>query len=55
MTRLAACLTLALALPATPARAAEEVTLKKVKYDELTRLIAGHKGKVVVVDFWASY
>ena len=44
---------LALTLPA--ARAADDVTLKKVKYDELARVIAGHKGKVVVVDFWATY
>jgi hypothetical protein len=34
---------------------AEEVTLKKIKYDELAKVIAGHKGKVVVVDFWSTY
>ena len=54
MTRLTACLTLTLALPLAP-RAADEITLKKVKYDELSKIIAGHKGKVVVVDFWGSY
>lgn len=54
MTRLAACLILTLALPLS-VRAADEITLKKVKYAELSRVISGHKGKVVVVDFWGSY
>lgn len=31
-----------------------KVGLKQVKYDELTKLIADQKGKVVVVDFWAD-
>ena len=35
--------------------AEETVTLKKVKYDALSKAIAQHKGKVVVVDFWATY
>jgi hypothetical protein len=51
MPRLAAC---ALALLA-PAVLADDVSLRKVKYDDLTKYIAGHKGKVVVVDFWATY
>jgi len=38
-----------------PVARAQEVTLKKIKYDALTGLIQGHKGKVVVVDFWATY
>ena len=39
-----------------PASAAEDgVTLKKVKYDELTKFIAGQKGKVIVLDVWATY
>ena len=40
---------------AVPARADEgKIDLKQVKYDELTKLIANQKGKVVVVDFWAD-
>ena len=31
-----------------------KVELKLVKYDELTKLIANRKGKVVVIDFWAD-
>ncbi len=46
---------LAAVLPALPAAADEAVTLRKVKYDELTKFIAAQKGKVVVVDFWATY
>lgn len=38
-----------------PMAQAQEVPLKKIKYDELTKLINSHKGKVVVVDFWATY
>ena len=48
----AASLVLAAVLPL--ARAAE-APLKKIKYDELTRIIHSHKGKIVVVDFWATY
>lgn len=29
-----------------------EITLKSVKYDELTREVVKNRGKVVVVDFW---
>jgi len=29
--------------------------LKTVKYDDLAKFVAAQKGKVVVVDFWASY
>ncbi len=43
-----------LLLSALPA-SADEVTLNKVKYDELAKFVAGQKGKVVVVDFWATY
>jgi hypothetical protein len=38
-----------------PARAADDVSLKKVKYDELTKFIKAQKGKVVVLDVWATY
>jgi hypothetical protein len=39
-----------------PATRAEEgkVTLKVVKYDALTKMIAAQKGKVIVIDFWAD-
>lgn len=38
-----------------PARtAAEEVTLKVLDYAEIEKLIAGHRGKVVVVDCWST-
>ncbi len=43
-------------LAVLPLHAAEEpITLKKIKYDELKAIVAGHKGKVVVVDFWNVY
>jgi len=32
----------------------DKVDLKLVKYDDLAKLIADQKGKVVVVDFWAD-
>jgi thiol-disulfide isomerase/thioredoxin len=32
-----------------------EVTLEFVKWPELAKAIAGHKGKVVVMDVWANY
>ena len=39
----------------TAAHAGEDkVELKLVKYDDLTKLIASQKGKIVVVDFWAD-
>ena len=31
-----------------------KVELKLVKYDELIKLLADQKGKVVVIDFWAD-
>jgi hypothetical protein len=38
-----------------PSRAEEsKVELKLVKYDELSKLLADQKGKVVVIDFWAD-
>src|SRR5437764_15333129 len=43
-----------LLLAALPA-SADEVTLKNVKYEDLAKFVAGQRGKVVVVDFWASY
>ena len=38
-----------------PASADDDVTLKKAKYDELTKFVAGQKGKVIVLDVWATY
>ena len=32
----------------------DKVELKLLKYDQLAKLIADQKGKVVVVDFWAD-
>jgi thiol-disulfide isomerase/thioredoxin len=39
----------------TPAPPPAEVTLKTVKYDALADAIKAEKGKVVVVDVWATY
>jgi thiol-disulfide isomerase/thioredoxin len=44
--------TLAAAAVAAPPTA---VTVKVVRYDGLSELVKQHKGKVVVVDFWADY
>ena len=38
-----------------PARAADEVTLKKAKVDELKKFVAAQKGKVVILELWATY
>lgn len=35
--------------------AASEITLKAAQPDDLQKLIATHKGKVVLVDFWATW
>ncbi|HEX4590281.1 MAG TPA: TlpA disulfide reductase family protein [Gemmataceae bacterium] len=45
------------ALIAVPAFAdpASIVTVQVVKYDGLSALVKQHRGKVVVVDFWADY
>jgi hypothetical protein len=43
----------ALVLGAVPARTqAPAIDLKVVKYDDLAKEVARHKGKVVVVDAW---
>lgn len=48
---------LAAALCVSAVRAADEpaIEIKEVKLDGLEKLIASHKGKVVVVDFWATF
>jgi thiol-disulfide isomerase/thioredoxin len=49
---------LALAAAVGAGRAAEGpagVEVKEVKYDDLDKAITGAKGKVVVVDFWATW
>ncbi len=46
----------AVLLGVLPARAADEtVSYKKIKYDDLTKLVVANKGKVVIVDFWGTY
>ena len=35
--------------------AAADVTLDVVKWPQLERVIAAHKGKVVLIDVWAEY
>jgi hypothetical protein len=53
MRKLIPCLFL-LALAAGPAAAQDKVEVQVVKYDGLAAAIKGFKGKVVVVDFWAT-
>jgi thiol-disulfide isomerase/thioredoxin len=48
----AALLLFATPIPADPAAA---VAVNVVKYDGLSALIKQHRGKVVVVDFWADF
>jgi hypothetical protein len=31
-----------------------KIDLRVVKYDDLEKSIAGHKGKIVIVDYWAD-
>jgi hypothetical protein len=45
---------LAGAAPTADKPAGDKVTLKKMTYAELGKLVRGLKGKVVVVDFWAD-
>jgi hypothetical protein len=41
---------------AAPAWAADEkIAARPVSYTDLGRLVRGHKGKVIVVDFWSVY
>jgi thiol-disulfide isomerase/thioredoxin len=58
MQRILACAGL-LAVVALASRAADEpaktVAVSEVKFDELDKAIADKKGKVVVVDFWATW
>ena len=45
-----------LLLVGIPLHAADDpFLLKKIKYDDLGKFVASQKGKVVVVDFWASW
>lgn len=41
--------------PEQPKTAEPVVTLEAVTFDELTQAIGSHRGKVVVVDVWASW
>jgi thiol-disulfide isomerase/thioredoxin len=49
------CRSAFLLLVLSPAVIAQEVTLKKVRYDELKQFVSAQRGKVLVVDFWATY
>ena len=49
----AACLALLLAEPA--ARAEDKVEIKTIKFKDFDAAVAAHKGKIVVVDFWATF
>jgi thiol-disulfide isomerase/thioredoxin len=48
-------LTFSLTLLGVPARAEDKVDLQLVKLNALQSAIAKHKGKIVVVDFWATF
>ena len=39
----------------TVARADDEIKLEKIKADEVEKMIAAHKGKVVCLDVWADF
>jgi thiol-disulfide isomerase/thioredoxin len=41
--------------PAEPANGPTGIRAEKIKYAELCNLVRANKGKVVVVDFWATY
>jgi PBP1b-binding outer membrane lipoprotein LpoB len=41
--------------PVGPAAPVTDVTLKSVKWPELEKAIAAHKGRIVVIDLWANY
>lgn len=48
-------LTAFLLVAVLPAYAAdEEVKLAKIKYEDLGKFVVAQKGKVVLVDFWAT-
>jgi thiol-disulfide isomerase/thioredoxin len=51
---LAGALLLAPTYPAS-SQDKQEVALRAVKYDELGKEVARHRGKVVLVDFWATW
>jgi hypothetical protein len=40
---------------AGPAAPATDIALKSVKWPELEKAIAAHKGRIVVLDLWAEY
>lgn len=42
-------------LALTAAAQAGEVTLHRVRYDQLVDVVKQHRGRVVLVDFWASF
>lgn len=38
-----------------PAKAADEITISKVNLEGLMKAVAAHKGKIVVIDIWATF
>lgn len=44
-----------LALFCVPARGADEVKIEKVSLEGLSKAISAHKGKIVVIDIWATF
>jgi thiol:disulfide interchange protein len=52
---LIALLAAALAAPAESPTSDGEIVLKTVKWPDLEKAIAAHKGKVVVMDMWANW
>jgi thiol-disulfide isomerase/thioredoxin len=49
------CLGVLVLLAPLVARAEDKIELKVVKFDGLEKAIAAAKGKVVVIDFWATF
>ena len=44
-----------LAAMSVSACAADEVKIEKVSLEGLAKAVAGHKGKIVVIDIWATF
>lgn len=55
MTRMAVFVAIVFACCGTAPRAEEAIDVKIVKLDGLKKAIADQKGKIVVVDFWATF
>ncbi|WP_020473956.1 TlpA disulfide reductase family protein [Zavarzinella formosa] len=44
-----------LGICSVPAVAADEVKISKVNLEDLSKAVAAHKGKIVVIDIWATF